>query len=101
MKAPIAPLVIALLIAGCASNSSSPATANNAGQGPKTKLVYIPKNTGNPYFTQVIAGFKEAAPQDNIDFDTQAPAKADPTYQLPIIKDQVQRGVDVIVLSAN
>ena len=63
--------------------------------------MFIPKSTGNPYFNQVGEGFKKAAGELNLDYDTQAPAAADATSQLPVIKDQVQRGVDVIVLSAN
>src|SRR5437660_270980 len=87
MKSTIA-LAAALLLAGC--NPAPSTTSQTTTSEPKTKLVYIPKNTGNPYFNQVIEGFKQAAPQDNIEFDTQAPAKAnDPTNQIPIIKDQV------------
>src|SRR2546423_4583415 len=95
---PLTPLALLAILIGC---NPAPTTQQSTTSEPKTKLVYIPKNTGNPYFNQVIEGFKQAAPQDNIEFDTQAPAKADSTSQLPVIKDQVQRGVDVIVLSAN
>jgi len=101
MRKAFVPLAVALALAGCNSSPGNGGSTANP-QADKTKLVYIPKNTGNPYFNQVIEGFKQEAPQANIDFDSQAPAKADdPTGQVPIIKDQVQRGVDVIVLSAN
>ena len=103
MRKAFFPAVVACLLIGCNSSpsgtNSSPNSTSNTAE--KTKLVYIPKNTGNPYFTQVITGFKQEAPQANIDFDTQAPDKADPTSQLPMIKNAVQQGVDVIVLSAN
>lgn len=65
---------------------------------PKTKLVFIPKSTGNPYFKQVEKGFEG---NNSLEFSSQAPATADATSQLTVIKDQVQRGVGVIVLSAN
>jgi rhamnose transport system substrate-binding protein len=61
------------------------------------QIVFIPKNTGNPYFDQVAAGLEESG----FAFDTQAPATNESTSQIPIIKDQVQRGADLIVISAN
>lgn len=92
------------LLAGCNSSPQSApgsGTNANASSGAATTVVYIPKNTGNPYFNQVIEGFKSTATAKNITFDTQAPAKADATSQIPIIKDQIQRGVDAIVISSN
>lgn len=90
----------AALLAGCgSSNSASPSpSGSEPASEAKTKLVFIPKNTGNPYFNQVAKGFEGA---EGIEFDTQAPATGDATSQLSVIKDQVQRGVNVIVLSAN
>jgi rhamnose transport system substrate-binding protein len=63
--------------------------------------VYVPKNTGNPYFDPMIDGFRKAAEETGAEFTTVAPATADATSQLPIIKDQVQRGVNVLALSPN
>ena len=71
------------------------------GSDGKIRIVYIPKNTGNPYFDPMIEGFRKAAEEVGAEFDTVAPATADATSQLPIIKDQVQRGVDVLALSPN
>jgi rhamnose transport system substrate-binding protein len=65
------------------------------------KIVYIPKNTGNPYFDPMIEGFRKAAEETGADFTTVAPATADATSQLPLIKDQVQRGVNVLAISPN
>src|SRR5687767_10984477 len=92
----IAAAAAALLLAGCGPSSTE--SADTPVESAKTRLVFIPKNTGNPYFNQVAKGFEEA---EGITFETQAPATAEATSQLPVIKDQVQRGVDVIVLSAN
>jgi rhamnose transport system substrate-binding protein len=69
--------------------------------GGKVRIVYIPKNTGNPYFDPMIEGFRKAAEESGAEFTTVAPATAEATSQLPIIKDQVQRGVNVIALSPN
>ncbi len=97
--APTAALLVCF--AGCNKEESQPSPPAQPAKGVKTKIVFIPKNTGNPYFNQVAKGFEEAAQALNIEYDTQAPATADATSQISVIKDQVQRGVDVIVLSAN
>jgi rhamnose transport system substrate-binding protein len=77
------------------------APADGAANKGKIRIVYIPKNTGNPYFDPLIAGFKKAAEENGADFATVAPATADATSQLALIKDQVQRGVSVLALSPN
>ena len=64
-------------------------------------MVYIPKNTGNPYFAEVEKGFREAATELNAEFVLLAPATADATSQIPTIKEQIQRGVDIIAISPN
>ena len=93
-------LALPLLLVGCAPKAGEGGgpTATKSG---RLKLVYIPKNTGNPYFDEVDKGFKEAAGRLDLDYTTVAPAKADATSQLPIVKDQIQRGVDVIAISPN
>jgi rhamnose transport system substrate-binding protein len=65
------------------------------------EIVYIPKNTGNPYFDSIIEGFEKAAGELGYAFTTVAPATAEATSQLPFIKTQIQRGVDVIAISPN
>ena len=96
-----AALLVPVLLFGCAKTDTSGATSSTAAGGERLKVVYIPKNTGNPYFDEVDKGFEEAAKRFDLDFTTVAPAKADATSQIPIIKDQIQRGVDVIAISAN
>src|SRR5438045_2413941 len=84
-------LTIALTLTAC----------NKTSTGGKIKLVYIPKNTGNPYFEPLIEGCKKAAAEDGMDFESIAPATADATSQLPIIEDQVQKGVTALTISPN
>src|SRR3954465_13028841 len=84
-------LLAIISLASCDRSSSSSAI----------RIVYIPKNTGNPYFDPMIEGFRKAAQETGMQFDTVAPATADATSQLPLIKAQVQRGVNVIAISPN
>ena len=75
---------------------------NRGSQAPgKLKIVYIPKNTGNPYFAPVDKGFQDAAKEMGADYTMVAPAKADATSQIQFLTDQIQRGVDVIAISPN
>ncbi len=65
------------------------------------EIVYIPKNTGNPYFDSIIGGFEDACAQLGCEFTTVAPATAEATSQIPFVTAQIQRGVDVIAISPN
>ncbi len=90
--------VFAMVLPSCKREE---ANSPGAQAGGKIKMVYIPKNTGNPYFDPMIDGFKKAADELGAEFTTVAPATADATSQLSIIKDQIQRGVNVLALSPN
>ncbi len=65
------------------------------------RIVYIPKNTGNPYFDSIINGFTKASEELGYEFTTVAPSTAEGTGQIPFIKEQVQRGVNAIAISPN
>jgi len=64
-------------------------------------IVYIPKNTGNPYFDSIIRGFEQACLEIGCTFTTTAPATAEATSQIPFVEEQIQRGVDVLAISPN
>jgi rhamnose transport system substrate-binding protein len=64
-------------------------------------IVYIPKNTGNPYFDSIIGGFEKACSELGCNFTTTAPATAEATSQIPFVAEQIQRGVDVLAISPN
>jgi len=64
-------------------------------------IVYIPKNTGNPYFDSIIQGFEQGCIELGCNFTTTAPATAEATSQIPFVEEQIQRGVDVLAISPN
>ncbi len=65
------------------------------------KIVYIGKNTGNPYFDSITGGFVDACASKGCEFEFVAPATAEATSQIPIIEAQIQRGVNVIGIAPN
>ena len=65
------------------------------------KIVYIGKNTGNPYFDSITGGFEDACKKIGCDFLFVAPATAEATSQIPFIEAQIQRGVNVIAIAPN
>ena len=71
-----------------------------AAQDP-VKIVYIGKNTGNPYFDSITGGFEDACEALGCEFEFVAPATAEATSQIPIIEAQIQRGVNVIGIAPN
>ncbi len=93
-KAPAAPAAATQAPAAAAAPTQAPAAKT-------AKVVYIPKNTGNPYFDSIIKGFQKAAGELKFEFTTTAPATAEATSQLPFIKEQIQRGVNVLAISPN
>ncbi|MEO0497766.1 MAG: substrate-binding domain-containing protein [Pseudomonadota bacterium] len=64
-------------------------------------IVFVGKNTGNPYFDSLTQGFVDACEQIACNFEFVAPATAEATSQIPFIEAQIQRGVDVIAISPN
>jgi len=76
-------------------------TVQNNSSGSRLSVVYIPKNTGNPYFNEIVAGFEEVCKQQGCEFSTIAPSTAEATSQIPILKEQIQRGVNIIAISPN
>ncbi len=65
------------------------------------KIVFIPKSAGIPYFDSLHQGFQKACQEIGCEYTTVAPATAEATSQIPFIKEQIQRGVDVITIAPN
>jgi rhamnose transport system substrate-binding protein len=104
-------IVFSMLLSACGTTATAtqppaPTQARSAGQPPAAAgqgidIVYIPKNTGNPYFDSIIRGFEQACLELGCNFTTTAPATAEATSQIPFVEEQIQRGVDVLAISPN
>lgn len=104
-------LILAIVVSACgaaatavptAAPTAEPTAATGGGQaGAGIKIVYIPKNTGNPYFDSIIRGFEQACLELGCEFTTTAPATAEATSQIPFVTEQIQRGVNVLAISPN
>jgi rhamnose transport system substrate-binding protein len=95
-----APAVAATQAPAVATQAPAAAATEAPAAGP-IKIVYIPKNTGNPYFDSIIGGFTKACEELKCEFTTTAPATAEATSQVSFVKEQIQRGVNVIAISPN
>ena len=84
-----------------AEEEAAPAEEEPMAEDETIDIVYIPKNTGNPYFDSIIGGFEKACSEIGCNFTTTAPATAEATSQIPFIAEQIQRGVDVLAISPN
>jgi rhamnose transport system substrate-binding protein len=77
------------------------AMAGSAFAADPLKIVFIGKNTGNPYFDSLTGGFVDGCKALGCEFEFVAPATAEATSQIPFLEAQIQRGVNVIAISPN
>jgi rhamnose transport system substrate-binding protein len=105
--------VVAVGLTGCATAPSDSADETSA--EPETSseetdesvetealdIVYIPKNLGNPYFDNIVAGLEEAGPELNMNVEVVGPAQAGATDQIQYIDAAIQQQVDAILISPN
>jgi len=81
--------------------AASVAMATGAIAADPLQIVFVGKNTGNPYFDGLVQGFEDACKILECEFEFVAPATAEATSQIPFITAQIQRRVDVIAISPN
>ncbi|WP_395089563.1 substrate-binding domain-containing protein [Armatimonas sp.] len=94
------PLAALALMTGCKPEEAK--TTDTAGGGTKKiKVVFIPKNVGNPYFDAIDKGMKAVCEAEGAEYKMTGPAQAEATNQIQYIKDEVQAGANVICLAAN
>lgn len=104
--------VVAIGLAGCSPTAPEPAGGSTSAESETStdasadseealRIVYIPKNLGNPYFDNIVAGLEEAAPGLNMTVEVVGPAQAGATDQIPFIESAIQQQVDAILISPN
>jgi rhamnose transport system substrate-binding protein len=72
--------------------------------GGKTKIYFIPKNLGNPYFVALSSGFDQAIKElgtDKFEFIMTGPATPEATSQIEYVEAAVQNGAKAIFIAAN
>lgn len=94
-------LVALAAFTGCKPDEPKTDTPTPESGGKKIKIVFIPKNVGNPYFDGINKGMEEVCKAEGVEYSMTGPSKAEATNQIQYIKDEVQRGATVICLAAN
>jgi rhamnose transport system substrate-binding protein len=93
----VATLVLgaALALGGCSEPlGSTPAPA-------PTRIAFVPKIDGIPYFQAMTSGGVEAAKQLGAQWTTSAPKTVDPAAQVTILRTLIAQKVDVIAVAPN
>ena len=70
-------------------------------EGEKMEFAIIPMFVGHPWFVRCELGAERAAEELGIDYVFIGPEKADAAKQLDLFNDQVNRGVDAIILAVS
>ncbi|MFI5589302.1 autoinducer 2 ABC transporter substrate-binding protein [Amycolatopsis sp. NPDC051758] len=85
----------ALALGGCSEQlGSAPAPS-------PTRIAFVPKVRGIPYFEAMNTGGLEAAKQLGVEWTTTGPTSVDPAAQVRILRDLITKKVDVIVVAPN
>jgi len=97
-------VLLATSVLNCTKQAATPAAPPGGGSSTpptgKLSFVFIPKNTGNPYFDSIDTGLRKATSEMGATYQTgNGPDSADAAKQIKVINDQVQTGVNVLVLS--
>ena len=94
MKRAILALVLALFALTMVFAGGKP-------EGEKMEFAIIPMFVGHPWFVRCELGAERAAEELGIDYVFIGPEKADAAKQLDLFNDQVNRGVDAIILAVS
>jgi len=93
-------LTVFLVLLLCASALFAAGAKETKKEG-SFSVAYIPITSGIPYFDPIIEGMKESVELNGGIFSMIAPSEVTPTSQIPLIKTQIQKKVDVICISPN
>jgi len=96
MKKPLLVLVLALFAVSLGFSG-----AGKEAEEKKMEFAIIPMFVGHPWFVRCEVGAKRAAEELGIDYVFIGPEKADAAKQLDLFNDQVNKGVDAIIMAAS
>src|SRR3954470_11581383 len=100
MAVPAMIVAAAMVTVGCGSDDSSGGSSSgSSGGGGKTKIVYIPGLTGNPFYSTVACGAKSVAAKNNVDFSVQGSPEFDVAKQTAVVNAVVAKKPDAIMIS--
>ena len=85
-----------LVLGGCSSEMSSVAAP-----APPTRIAFVPKVAGIPYFEAMNTGGLAAAKQLGAQWTSTGPATVEPAAQAQIVRDLIKQHPDVIVIAPN
>ncbi|WP_370947463.1 autoinducer 2 ABC transporter substrate-binding protein [Amycolatopsis sp. cg5] len=106
MRRPTKKLVVTVLLTLCGTLGLAGCQDQNAGSladpdSKQTKIAFIPKVKGIPYFEAMNTGGQEAAKQLGVQWIFTGPVTADAGAQVDIMRQLVEQKVDVIVVAPN
>jgi rhamnose transport system substrate-binding protein len=94
-------LVMGVVLALCAVLGLSGCHAQSSSEAKPTKIAFVPKVQGIPYFDAMNTGGKDAAKHLGVEWISTGPATVDPAAQVKIVEGLIQQRVDVIVIAPN
>ncbi|GAA2459277.1 autoinducer 2 ABC transporter substrate-binding protein [Actinomadura vinacea] len=86
-----------LALTGCSKKE----TGGSGGGSGGTKVAFVPKIQGIPYFEAMNTGGRKAAADLGVQWIYKGPTTADPGAQTEIVKSLIQQRVDVLVVAPN
>ena len=87
----------AMILSACGGDDAS----GGGGSSDETRVTFLPKNLGNPYFDTSDKGGKAAVEEFNGKFEEVGPQEASPDAQVEYINTAAQQQVNALVVSAN
>ncbi|TCO56736.1 autoinducer 2 ABC transporter substrate-binding protein [Actinocrispum wychmicini] len=88
---------VSLALAGCSKKNDQAAP----GAATRTKIAFVPKLQGIPYFEAMNIGGMKAAADLGVEWIYKGGTTADPGAQTEILKSLIQQKVDVLVVAPN
>jgi rhamnose transport system substrate-binding protein len=92
---------LALALAACGKKEAPGGAAGGGGGGQSTKVAFVPKLVGIPYFEAMKEGGDKAAKDLGVSFLYQGDTTADPAKQAEIINSLVQQKVSALAVAPN